>query len=109
MSTGPIGIAGSAAGVPSASRQNDAEKAKADRAQQSAQAQRDRFSERRDEIVDEAQLGRGQVSDRDADGRLLSSSPREAQDDSDADDESDPSPSPSPSEDDRGSNLDLLA
>lgn len=108
MSTGPIGIAGSAAGVPAATRQNDAEKAKADRAEQSARSERDRFSERRDETVDEAQLGQGQVSDRDADGRLLDPPARAEHEDPEADDESDTPPPPA-SEEGRGSNLDLLA
>jgi hypothetical protein len=108
MSTGPIGIVSSAAGAPGAARQSDNEKAKADRAQQSARADQDRFALRRDETVDETQLGQGAVSDRDADGRLLSPPERQKNEDAEPDD-SERITSPPPAEDGPGSNLDLMA
>lgn len=108
MSTGPIGIAGSAAGVPSATRGGDAEKVKADRADQSARAERERFAARREETVDETDLGHIQVSDRDADGRLPDPPARRANDDAEAD-EDPAAPSSADADGESGSNLDVLA
>jgi len=63
MSSDPIGMAGSAAGVPAASRQCDADKVKADAARQSREAERARFALGREQAVDETDLDRRRVAD----------------------------------------------